>query len=338
MRTSNTGSHSDRPPFGGDLTCIQSSNSLALLIKELGNPAHDPPTPEGQRMLEQRIAQGDQHAREEICSRSLRYVFKVAGERACGDSDVLMECFSQGSLGALQASKRWNPLKGSFLTYADAYIQGAISAWLRKNRRKQFSTAYDDVKISRQMICKEIREEFHFYDASSDQEEKGVKAPYTLRDIELQENELSDLGNNPEQEVVQKHITLEWMELRNQLLEKIRFHTAKIKNIRHRKFFMRVADEGIPHYMFKDLLNVKVEKQNYTELHLDWYIQFLDEEFGEEVKNWAPSKISRKFTNTLNDIWRRQLRNKILQDEKVRVIICQMIEIFKNDTDLCIMF
>ena len=72
--------HSNRPK-AEKAACINTRNCADWLRKNLSNPSHNTPTPEEQKMLEERVANGDQQAREEIFNRSLWYVFKIAGKK-----------------------------------------------------------------------------------------------------------------------------------------------------------------------------------------------------------------------------------------------------------------
>ncbi len=286
-------------------------------------------------MLEERVARGDLQAREEIFNRSLRFLFKAAGKRADGDPDLLMDLFQDEALCATNALKNWEPGKGSYLTYVNYSTEGAINRHFQKNGNRSSKTNgnndFDSGSTYKEAAASKNE------NSPGSFEREFTQAGFTFDDVE--ECEIADPQSNPEEIVIAKRITLEFIELRDQLLKCLEYHISRIKKIRHRTFFsMILSHDGLLNCVFPRLLGKEVKTCNYAELHLDWYIKFLEEEISEEVKNWQRSKITRKFTNTLNDIWQRHLRDSIYQDEKARILIARIIEMIKNDADLFITF
>lgn len=269
-------------------------------------------------MLEGRVASGDHQAREEIFNRSLRSIFKAAGERAGGDPDLLMDLFQDEAVGATKALKNWEPGKGSFLTYANYYTEGAINRHFQKRNGNRSSKAK---KNNLSSISADQEAAASKHENSWDNSEQG----FTFYDIE--EYEIADPGSNPEEEVAAARIMLEFIEVRDQLLDCMRFCFSQINDIRLRRFSLAILDhDDFLNCVLPRLLGKKVKNSNYTKTYLKPYREFLEEEIGEEARRLSDSDVARKFTNALGYICRRYLYDNLLQDEKARLLIMRIKE------------
>lgn len=302
--------------------CTYTCDSADWVRKSLSKAEHRPPTPEERRMLEERVANGDRQAREEIFNRSLRSIFKTAGERAGGNSDVLMENFQEGALGVIQALKNWEPSKGSYLMYAESYIRGAVHRHFQKRNENRSSKEKNvdsgSADKGEQKAAGKDENSFN----SSEQE-------FTLYDIE--EFEIGDPGSNPEEEVAATRIMLEFIEVRDELLECVRFYFSQINDIRLRRFSLAILDhDDFFDCILPRLLGKKGKTSNYAGAYLKPYREFLEEEMGEEAGRLSDSVVCRKCTNTISYICRRYLYNNLLQDEKARLLIMQIKELMER--------
>jgi len=309
--------------------CTDTCESADWLRKNLSYAEHKPPTPKERKMLEERFATGDPQAREEIFNRSLWSIFKTAGERAGGDSDVLMENFQEGALGAIQALKNWEPGKGSFLTYANYYIEGAINRHFQKRNGNRSSKAKKNNLDSSSADKGEQESASKDENSLNSSEQEFIQTGFTFDDIEGYE--IADLGFNPEEEVAAARIMLEFIEVRDQLLDCIRFYFSQINNIRLRRFSLAILDhDDFLNCMLPRLIGRKVKTSNHTKTYLKPYREFLEEEMGEEAQLLSDSDVGRKFTNTLSYICRRYLYDNLLQDEKARLLIMRIKELMER--------
>lgn len=86
-----------------------------------------------ERDLFRRIHSGDRHARERLVLSQLRYVIRIAGRyrrHGCPFSDLIQE----GTVGLLEAIKRFNPDRGTRLsTFAMWWIRAAIQDYVLRS-------------------------------------------------------------------------------------------------------------------------------------------------------------------------------------------------------------
>ncbi|MEE2754362.1 MAG: sigma-70 family RNA polymerase sigma factor, partial [Candidatus Latescibacterota bacterium] len=85
--------------------------------------------------LARRIQAGDEHARNELVNANLRFVVRLASEfQGCGMD--LEDLISEGNVGLITASERFNPERGvKFITYALWWIRQAILHSLSQDTR-----------------------------------------------------------------------------------------------------------------------------------------------------------------------------------------------------------
>jgi RNA polymerase primary sigma factor len=82
-----------------------------------------------------RAMDGDEHARNELISKNLRFVISVAKQYANNDAR-LEELVQEGNIGLAEAAKRYDPKLGfKFISYAVWWIRRCIMEYLTKKSR-----------------------------------------------------------------------------------------------------------------------------------------------------------------------------------------------------------
>lgn len=93
----------------------------------------EPPTAEEEAELFERIAQGDQDAKNKLIEGHQKFVYKVAKIYAKSDEDVL-DYVNEGTIGLIKAIDNYNPNLGfRFLTFASYYIRREMNYFLSTN-------------------------------------------------------------------------------------------------------------------------------------------------------------------------------------------------------------
>ncbi|MCS7273396.1 MAG: RNA polymerase sigma factor RpoD/SigA [Fimbriimonadales bacterium] len=89
-------------------------------------------TPEQERELAWRAAQGDEHAREQLVQSNLRLVIAIA-RHYTGRGLSMIDLIQEGNIGLMRAAEQYDPSRGNrFSTYATWWIRQAISRALRE--------------------------------------------------------------------------------------------------------------------------------------------------------------------------------------------------------------
>ncbi|MFN4033725.1 MAG: sigma-70 family RNA polymerase sigma factor [Fimbriimonadales bacterium] len=89
-------------------------------------------TPERERELAIRAAEGDEHAREQLVQANLRLVMAIA-KHYTGRGLSMIDLIQEGNLGLMRAVQQFDPTRGSrFATYATWWIRQAISRALQE--------------------------------------------------------------------------------------------------------------------------------------------------------------------------------------------------------------
>lgn len=89
-------------------------------------------SPERERELAFRAAEGDEHAREMLVQANLRLVISVA-KHYTGRGLSMIDLIQEGNLGLMRAAQQFDPKRGSrFATYATWWIRQAISRALQE--------------------------------------------------------------------------------------------------------------------------------------------------------------------------------------------------------------
>ena len=111
-------------------------------------------TPEQERSLAERCAQGDADAIRQMVDSNLRLVVSVAREYA-GRGVPLMDLVQEGSIGLLAAAKKYDyTLEYRFSTYATKWIRQGISRCL-SNHGMIRVPAYTAEKIRKVLVARE---------------------------------------------------------------------------------------------------------------------------------------------------------------------------------------
>lgn len=104
---------------------FDSNDPLDVLLAEIAQ--HGLLTPDEERSLAERSAEGDAHAREQLITRNLRLVVAIA-KRYHGHGLDLLDLIQEGAFGLMRAVEGFDPARGLKLsTYATWWITQAIS-------------------------------------------------------------------------------------------------------------------------------------------------------------------------------------------------------------------
>ena len=111
--------------------------SLAYYFKEVDR--YPQLSSEEERLLSERIAQGDLSAREELVKANLRFVIHVA-KQFQNQGLSLADLINEGNVGLITASRKFEPEKGfKFITYA--------VWWIRQNILKALEVQTRSIRI-----------------------------------------------------------------------------------------------------------------------------------------------------------------------------------------------
>lgn len=116
-------------------TALFCDETLDLYLAEIGQ--HPLLSPDEERTLAERAAEGDAHARERLISCNLRLVVSIAKRyRRNGSSLDLLDLIQEGTLGLMRAVEGFDHTKGHKLsTYATWWINQAITRALADKSR-----------------------------------------------------------------------------------------------------------------------------------------------------------------------------------------------------------
>lgn len=120
------------------------SHGLSLYMREM--MTHDLITPEEEIVLADRIAMGDEDARQTLIQANLRLVVKIAREFS-GYGLALEDLISEGNIGLIRAVERFDPRKGGKMsTYA--------SWWIRQSIKRALANQSKTVRLPVHMVDK----------------------------------------------------------------------------------------------------------------------------------------------------------------------------------------
>lgn len=104
----------------------QTDDLLQLYLQDIGQ--YSLLTPEEERQLVARIAQGDKKAKEQFINANLRLVIYVAKQysRYVNASIDLSDLIAEGNIGLITAVNKYDPNQGRFSTYATFWIKQSM--------------------------------------------------------------------------------------------------------------------------------------------------------------------------------------------------------------------
>ncbi len=119
-------------------------------------------SPEEEKLLGERVQQGDKEALKKLTESNLRFVVSyVKKYRGMGLS--LLDLINEGNLGLIEAAKRFDPTKNvKFISYAVWWIRQAVIHALSKYSRiyhlpQKLSDQISEMKRTRAQMKKELR-------------------------------------------------------------------------------------------------------------------------------------------------------------------------------------
>jgi RNA polymerase primary sigma factor len=124
----------ERPEEGGEPRAREASpDSLNAYIRDIAK--FKPLTPDQEKELGRRIRQGDQEAIDRLVEANLRFVVHYA-KRYRGLGLSYMDLIHEGSLGLIEAAKRFDPERNvKFISYAVWWVRQAIFHALSEHSR-----------------------------------------------------------------------------------------------------------------------------------------------------------------------------------------------------------
>ena len=153
---------------------FSTDDPVRMYLKEIGKVPLL--TPEDERMLAQRMAEGDESAKKRMAEANLRLVVSIA-KRYVGRGMLFLDLIQEGNLGLIKAVEKFDYTKGyKFSTYATWWIRQAITRSIADQARTiripvhMVETINKVIRVSRQLLqelghdpsAEEIAEEMNF--------------------------------------------------------------------------------------------------------------------------------------------------------------------------------
>ena len=137
---------------------VKVNDPVKMYLKEIGKVPLL--TKEREMYLANRIAQGDQRAKDEIVQANLRLVVSIA-KKYLGRGMLFLDLIQEGNLGLIKASEKFDPEKGfKFSTYATWWIRQAITRAIADQARTiripvhMVETINKMTRVQRQLVQK----------------------------------------------------------------------------------------------------------------------------------------------------------------------------------------
>jgi RNA polymerase primary sigma factor len=140
-------------------TRAPSGDSLNVYIREISR--FHPLAADEEKLLGKRIQQGDQEALQKLVESNLRFVVSYA-KRYRGLGLSFLDLIHEGSLGLMEAAKRFDPERGvKFISYAVWWVRQAIFHALSEQHRvfrlpQKLSGQVSKVDHARQNLAREL--------------------------------------------------------------------------------------------------------------------------------------------------------------------------------------
>ena len=153
---------------------FSTDDPVRMYLKEIGKVPLL--TPEEERALAQRMAEGDESAKKRMAEANLRLVVSIA-KRYVGRGMLFLDLIQEGNLGLIKAVEKFDYTKGyKFSTYATWWIRQAITRAIADQARTiripvhMVETINKVIRVSRQLLqelghdpsAEEIAEEMNF--------------------------------------------------------------------------------------------------------------------------------------------------------------------------------
>jgi len=155
------------------------THSLRSMFRDVAR--FEPPTPDEERALVQRVADGDQDAEAELVARNLRLVLDICSRYktpGAGMEDLLQE----GALGLLRAARRFDPDRGTrFSTFAHWWIRQGISRFVKGPTRVIRLPEYLQDRIARTLRTR--REMSWGLERDAGEEEVGARLGTSAKEV-----------------------------------------------------------------------------------------------------------------------------------------------------------
>ncbi len=137
---------------------VKVNDPVKMYLKEIGKVPLL--TKEREMYLANRIAMGDQRAKDEIVQANLRLVVSIA-KKYLGRGMLFLDLIQEGNLGLIKASEKFDPSKGfKFSTYATWWIRQAITRAIADQARTiripvhMVETINKMTRVQRQLVQK----------------------------------------------------------------------------------------------------------------------------------------------------------------------------------------
>ncbi|MGN1398802.1 MAG: sigma-70 family RNA polymerase sigma factor [Erysipelotrichaceae bacterium] len=116
-----------------------------------------------QQQLMAEAKNGDEAAKKKVVEAYLKLVYKVALKYCNNDDDLLLDLIQEGNIGLIMAIEKYNPEKGSFVSYALYWIEKYILAYLNDNKliRIPFKIAQELKKLK--VLIDELAQQLGHY-------------------------------------------------------------------------------------------------------------------------------------------------------------------------------
>ncbi len=185
---------------------INARDSVKMYLKDIGRVPLL--TPEEERTIARKVAEGDQEARDALITANLRLVVSIA-KRYTGRGMSFLDLIQEGNLGLLKAVEKFDHEKGfKFSTYATWWIRQAITRSIADQARTiripvhMVETINKLIRVSRQLVqrlgrepsAEEIAAEMEIPSQRVEEIQRIAQEPVSL-ETPIGEEEDSQLGD-----------------------------------------------------------------------------------------------------------------------------------------------
>ena len=239
-----------------DVENAKLDDPVRMYLKEIGRIKLL--TPEEEREIAKKMAEGDEDARKRMSEANLRLVVSIA-KRYVGRGMQLLDLIQEGNLGLMKAVEKFDYTKGyKFSTYATWWIRQSITRAIADQARtiripvhmvetinRVLRTSHSMVqKLGREPTTKEIADELHIEESKVEEVLKIAQEPVSL-ETPIGEEEDSHLGDFiQDDEASQPSEEASYTLLREQLEEVLSTLTPREEQVLRMRFGLT---DGKPH-------------------------------------------------------------------------------------------